>query len=100
MIQHDVFVRDRHAGVFQFTEGADDIVRLHSALLRIVVANNKDAGMSPVTFENQVVQLLEIIVIPRQERPAFADRLPEMNRIISAGQANLDRRPNVMSRLP
>ena len=39
MVQNDILVRDRGAGVFQLAEGADNVVRLHVALLRAVLAD-------------------------------------------------------------
>jgi hypothetical protein len=50
MIQDNVLVRDRRPGRFQFTEGANDVVRLHSVLLRVVMTNYKNAGVSAFGF--------------------------------------------------
>ena len=100
MIQDDVLVRDRHACVLQFTEGADHVVRLHVALLRVVLAIHKNAGMSAFRFLDQKVYWLEILVAPRQEGTALSDRLPQVKRVMDAHQAGFGRRPNVVSRLP
>ena len=100
MIQDDVFVRDRRAGGFQFTEGADNVVRLHVALLRVILANHKNAGMSALRFLDQKVHWLEILVVPRQQATVLSDRLPQVKRVMGAGQTDFGRRPNVVSRLP
>jgi hypothetical protein len=77
-----------------------NVVRLHATLFGVVLANDENAGVTPLRFHDQVVQFLEIVVIPRQKGAALTKRLLKVNRIISAGQANLGWRPNIMSRLP
>ena len=80
MIQHDVIVRDRHASVLQFTKGADNVVRLHLTLLRAVIADDENAGVSALHFADQQIQRLKIVVIPRQQGSAIPNRLSQVQR--------------------
>jgi hypothetical protein len=51
----DVLVRNRDAGAFQLAEGANDVVVLHVASLRAVAADDENAGVTALGFEDQLV---------------------------------------------
>ena len=90
--------RERYAGCDQI-KGPYDGTRAEITLRVVVAPDNQDARMMSLSFEDEIVQLLEVIVITRQENSCLANCVAKMDRILVARQSECDRKDGVVSGL-
>lgn len=76
----EVIVQGSTAGN-QLIEGPCDAARPKVAPRVVIAPDNQDAKVVALRFDDQVMQLLEVVVIAGEEDSRLADRMPQVDRV-------------------
>jgi hypothetical protein len=91
MVQNMELVRDRHTSLIQIVDRARKVWILHVPSRIVVSANYHNAGMTATRCLHQLVQILEIIMIPGYENEAVQRCMKQMAGVPSSQEPNVGR---------
>jgi hypothetical protein len=90
VVQLVIRVRDRNAGVLQIPDGASDVARGHVVPRVVVEEDDQDALVVTIRRkDDKVMKVLEVVSIPRQDRPPIPDSVGQVGLITVAWQAHV-----------
>jgi hypothetical protein len=98
-VQRIVLIGQRNSSRQQIGKRFDNVSRLRIAPGIVVAPYDQDAWMMSARISNQVVQRLEIGVVPRHAGSAFVDAISKMIRITAAGQSGLGGQADIVAHL-
>lgn len=89
MIQNMKLIDERDSCRQEVGKGTDDAAGCQVPLAVIVAADNQDARMMTLAFEEQLVEKLEITVIVSKDYPPSLDGMTEVDRIVTSHSAHV-----------
>lgn len=90
VVQLVIGIGDGDARLLQIANGACDVSRGHSVPRIVVEKDDEDAAMMAARGgDDEIVQVLEILVIPRQDGAPVTDGMSQVGLITDAGQSDV-----------
>jgi hypothetical protein len=90
VIQLVIRVGDGDARVLQITNGASNVSQGHVVSRIVVEEDDQDAAMMTIRGkDDEVVQSLEVLAVPRQDGPPITDGMGQVHLVAASDQAHV-----------
>ena len=97
VVQLVIGVRDGNSRLFQISDRAGDVSCGHIVARVVVVANNQDTCvMSSRRRHDEIVQVLEVAVVPRQDGTLVTDGVGQVSLVTTAGESDVGGNPDIV----